>query len=59
MVRSRNAFLPVSRFRTPVVSVDKLGDNMGSFEIIELLRRKVLINFKHYTEIEMYKSFTG
>ena len=47
MVRSKLAFLLVSRVR-PMVSVDKLCDDMGSFEIIELLRRKVLIKFKKY-----------
>ena len=44
-----------------MVSVDKLCSHTESLEIIELLRRKRLINFKNiiYIEIEMYKNLPG
>ena len=59
-VRSRHAFLLVSRIR-PMVSVDKLCDDMGSFEIIELLRKKLHINFKKYftQKWKCVKNFAG
>lgn len=60
VVRCKHAFLLASRVR-PVVSVDKLCSHTESLEIIELLRRKRLINFKNiiYIEIEMYKNLPG
>lgn len=44
-ISSKHAFLLVSRIR-PGVSADTFCDHMESFEIIKLLRRKGLINFK-------------